>query len=175
MADSARDSVSVHPPTRRDEAEFLQAVHRSRSLHRPWGYPPSDAQAYRSYLRRQRSDRYEGFLLRAGESSELVGVVNLNEITRGALQSAYLGFYALVPFQGQGLMRRGLRRVLRYAFSSLKLHRLEANIQPGNEPSLHLVRRLGFEREGFSPRYLKIAGRWRDHEHWAIRAETRIR
>ncbi len=175
MADSTRDSVSLHPPMRRDEAEFLRAVHRSRRLHKPWGYPPSDPPAYRFYLRRQRSDRYEGFLLRAGESSELVGVVNLNEITRGALQSAYLGFYALVPFQGQGLMRRGLRRVLRYAFSSLKLHRLEANIQPENEPSLRLVRRLGFEREGFSPRYLKIAGRWRDHERWAIRAETRIR
>jgi ribosomal-protein-alanine N-acetyltransferase len=60
---------------------------------------------------------------------------------------------------------------LHYAFVRLKLHRLEANIQPGNQPSLALVTRLGFQREGFSPRYLKIAGRWRDHERWALLAE----
>jgi ribosomal-protein-alanine N-acetyltransferase len=54
---------------------------------------------------------------------------------------------------------------------SCVLHRLEANIQPGNRASLRLVRRLGFKREGYSRRYLKIRGRWCDHERWAILAE----
>jgi ribosomal-protein-alanine N-acetyltransferase len=62
--------------------------------------------------------------------------------------------------------------VLRDAFTNLGLHRLEANIQPGNDASVALARRCGFELEGFSPRYLKVGGRWRDHERWAIRAET---
>ncbi len=57
------------------------------------------------------------------------------------------------------------------AFGELGLHRLEANIQPDNAASIALVRKPGFRLEGYSPRYLKIAGRWRDHERWAILAE----
>jgi ribosomal-protein-alanine N-acetyltransferase len=69
-------------------------------------------------------------------------------------------------------MREGLRLVVRHAFGALGLHRLEANIQPKNRASIRLVKRAGFTREGFSPRYLKILGRWRDHERWAITAEA---
>jgi ribosomal-protein-alanine N-acetyltransferase len=68
-------------------------------------------------------------------------------------------------------MREGIQLVLRSAFLGLRLHRVEANIQPGNKPSVALARGAGFRREGFSPRYLKIGGRWRDHERWAILAE----
>ena len=68
-------------------------------------------------------------------------------------------------------MTAGLRAVMRRAFGPLGLHRLEANIQPENLSSVALVRRLGFRLEGFSPRYLKIGGRWRDHERWAITRE----
>jgi [ribosomal protein S5]-alanine N-acetyltransferase len=105
----------------------------------------------------------------------IVGVVNVSEIVRAAFQSAYLGYYAFRPHAGQGYMTEGLALVLRHAFRSLGLHRLEANIQPGNDPSRKLVRRLGFRKEGFSPRYLKIGGRWRDHERWAIVRETWVR
>jgi ribosomal-protein-alanine N-acetyltransferase len=68
-------------------------------------------------------------------------------------------------------MAEGLALVLRQTFGPLKLHRLEANIQPGNDASKRLVERAGFEYEGYSPRYLKIGGRWRDHERWAITRE----
>jgi ribosomal-protein-alanine N-acetyltransferase len=68
-------------------------------------------------------------------------------------------------------MAEGLSLVLDDAFRRRRLHRLEANIQPGNRPSIRLVRRLGFRREGYSARYLRIAGRWRDHERWAILAD----
>jgi ribosomal-protein-alanine N-acetyltransferase len=87
------------------------------------------------------------------------------------LQSGYLGYYAFAPHQRQGLMTEGLALVIDDAFRRLRLHRLEANIQPGNAASLRLVRRLGFRREGYSRRYLAIRGRWRDHERWAILAE----
>jgi ribosomal-protein-alanine N-acetyltransferase len=98
----------------------------------------------------------------------IVGVINVSEIVRSAFQSAYLGYYAFRPHAGQGYMTEGLALVLRHAFGTLGLHRLEANIQPGNRASRTLVRRLGFRQEGFSPRYLKVGGRWRDHERWAL-------
>jgi ribosomal-protein-alanine N-acetyltransferase len=68
-------------------------------------------------------------------------------------------------------MGEALQQVIRIAFGRLGLHRLEANIQPNNEASIALVRACGFRKEGFSPRYLKIRGRWRDHERWAILAD----
>jgi ribosomal-protein-alanine N-acetyltransferase len=101
----------------------------------------------------------------------LVGVINVSEMVRGNFQSAYLGYYAFEPHSGRGLMRRGMALVINRAFGRLGLHRLEANIQPGNTASIELVRRLGFRREGYSPRYLKINRRWKDHERWALLAE----
>jgi [ribosomal protein S5]-alanine N-acetyltransferase len=83
----------------------------------------------------------------------------------------YLGYWVGAPFEGQGYMREGLALALRRAFGALKLHRVEANIQPENARSIALVKRAGFRREGYSERYLKIAGRWRDHERWAMTVE----
>src|SRR5262249_45033543 len=102
----------------------------------------------------------------------IAGVINVSQIFHGNFRSAYLGYYAGARFMGQGYMSEGLRLVLRHAFGTLRLHRLEANIQPQNRASIRLVRRAGFRREGFSPRYLKVFGQWRDHERWAITAEA---
>ncbi|TWT32180.1 putative ribosomal N-acetyltransferase YdaF [Posidoniimonas corsicana] len=163
--------VTLQKPALRHEAPFLQAVRRSRTLHRGFASPPASSDAYRQYLKSLRRENRLGFLVTLEDAGELVGVVNVNEIVRGVFQSAYLGYYAFVPHAGQGLMRQGLRRVIGRCFRDEKLHRLEANIQPENERSLALVAALGFAKEGYSPRYLKIGGKWRDHERWAIRSE----
>ena len=97
---------------------------------------------------------------------------NINDVVRGNFQSASLGYYAFTPYAGQGLMREGMLLVLRQAFGKLKLHRLEANIQSNNKASIALVKKFGFVREGFSKRFVKVRGRWKDHERWAIISEN---
>ena len=100
-----------------------------------------------------------------------MGVCNLSQIFLGNFKSAYLGYWIGAIFAGQGYMTEALDLALSYAFETLRLHRVEANIQPENGDSKALVMRIGFRMEGFSPRYLKVAGRWQDHERWAIRRE----
>jgi ribosomal-protein-alanine N-acetyltransferase len=162
--------VVLRTPAPSDEDEFIALMRASRRLHRPWLYPPLTRESYHAYLARIAEERHEGFLARRREDSAIVGWLNVSEIVRGPFQSAYLGYGAVAAFAGRGYMSEALRLLVRHAFSTMKLHRLEANIQPRNDASIALVRRCGFEREGYSPRYLKIGGRWRDHERWAIRA-----
>jgi ribosomal-protein-alanine N-acetyltransferase len=165
--------VLLRPPEAGDSAAFLRMVRRSRRLHRPWVYPPGDARSFRRYVARARSDpRGCGFLACLLSDGTIVGAVNLSEIVRGNFRSAYLGYYGSADHEGSGLMTEAVRLALRHAFEVLRLHRVEANIQPQNRRSIALARRCGFKKEGLSPRYLKIGGRWRDHQRWALLAES---
>jgi ribosomal-protein-alanine N-acetyltransferase len=143
----------------------------SRRFHHPWLTAPTTPQAYDILMAKVADPRYEPHLLTRRQDGAIVGFINIGEITRGQLQSAYLGYAAVAEHAGQGYMSEGLQLVLARAFGELELHRLEANIQPGNHRSINLVSRAGFVREGFSERYLQVGGQWRDHERWAIRAE----
>jgi ribosomal-protein-alanine N-acetyltransferase len=162
--------VHLEAPSLGRAREFLDAVRRSRLLHRGFVSPPRSREPYREYLARLRGASHEGYFVCLSDG-ELVGVVNVNEIVRGVFRSAYLGFYAFAPHQGRGYMSAGVALAIARAFSKSRLHRLEANIQPANLRSVALVKRLGFRLEGLSRRYLKISGRWRDHERWAITIE----
>jgi ribosomal-protein-alanine N-acetyltransferase len=163
--------VRLSPPVEADREEFLALMRASRVFHRPWAAVPVDDARFDAYLADSRKPDYEPLLVRRCEDGAIVGFFNISQITHEPLQSAYLGYAVGHRFAGQGYMREGIDHALRHAFVVLGLHRLEANIQPGNEASLALARSAGFRREGFSPRYLKISGRWRDHERWAILAE----
>ena len=163
--------VRLAEPQSGDRREFLDLVEASVELHRPWTYPPADAASYRRLLERNRSDDFYALFARRTADDAIVGLFELSGIVRGSFQNAYLGYWAGGPFAGQGYMREGMELTLRFAFNELRLHRVEANIQPANERFASPSERSGFRREGFSPRYLKIGGRWRDHERWAILAE----
>jgi [ribosomal protein S5]-alanine N-acetyltransferase len=161
-------SVLIRPAKPTDQSEFLTAVRASKALHGPWTRAPSTPKQFNAYLEQMTQPANAGFLVCQRDTGSIVGVINLTGIVLGLFRSGYLGYYAFAGYERQGLMREGLKAVVRYAFKSLKLHRLEANIQPGNVASIALARSCGFSKEGYSPRYLKIGGRWRDHERWAI-------
>ena len=168
---SQEGRVYLRAPTRSDQGEFVTLMRASRSFHRPWASAPTDEDRFAAYLADARRPDFEAMLACRYEEQAIVGFFNLSQIARGSLQSAYLGYAVGKPFARQGYMREGIELVLRRAFFTLRLHRVEANIQPGNRASIALARGAGFRREGFSPRYLKIGGRWRDHERWAILAD----
>jgi ribosomal-protein-alanine N-acetyltransferase len=163
--------VGLRVLTREDRTEFLALARESHRLHRPWTYPPERADQFDELYSRSRREDFLCLLAYKTDTGEITGVFTISQIVRGAFQSAYLGYYAHERHAGQGLMREALEQILDHAFGALGLHRVEANIQPGNQPSIALARGAGFRLEGFSPRYLLIGGQWRDHERYAITAD----
>lgn len=155
-------------PQQSDQASFLASVIGSDSFLSPWVHAPSNATEYQTYLTRLESNQHTGFLIRHKLNQEIVGIINISEIVRGQFQSGYLGFYCFEKFAHQGLMTEALHLAIEYAFNTLNLHRLEANIQPHNHPSIALVEKCGLNKEGYSEKYLKINGEWCDHLRYAI-------
>lgn len=167
----AGKSVYLRKPVHRDMKEFLALNSASTRLHRGLVSPPKQPTQFAAFLKRSRRADSACFLICRVEDHRIVGSINLSQIFLGGFRNAYLGYFIGAPYAGRGYMKETIRLMLRYAFTHLKLHRLEANIQPENLASVALVKGAGFIREGYSRRYLKICGRWRDHERWAILAE----
>ncbi|MFI0977010.1 GNAT family N-acetyltransferase [Streptomyces sp. NPDC021093] len=169
--------VGIRPFRHSDAAEFTARARESRELHRPWLAPPRTPEAFRGYASTLIEDpNRAGFLVCTRDDDRIAGFININNIVEGSFRNGALGYGAFAHAAGRGLMGEALDLVLRHAFGRLGLHRLEANIQPGNEASLALVRAAHFRYEGYSPDFLFIAGAWRDHERWALTApELRTR
>ena len=160
--------VFIKPARRADAAELIHANCESRAYHEPWVQPFTDAEGFEDWIGRQFTGADVGLVARDVASHGIVGVVSFSQISRGSFLNAYLGYYGMVRFARQGLMTQAVHAAVRYAFEEIRLHRLEANIQPANLSSINLVRRIGFHLEGFSQRYLRIGGIWCDHERWAL-------
>ncbi|WP_432016980.1 GNAT family N-acetyltransferase [Streptomyces hydrogenans] len=167
---TAGPRVGLRPFTLDDAEEFTARAEESVVLHRPWLFPPRTAEHYAAYAGALIEEPARaGFLVCERErAGALAGFLTVNNIVHGAFRSGALGYGAFAHAAGRGLMGEALDLLLAHAFGPMGLHRLEANIQPGNAPSRALVRRAGFRLEGFSPAMLLIDGAWRDHERWAI-------
>jgi ribosomal-protein-alanine N-acetyltransferase len=167
----ANKAVFLKAPSFDDKENFLKAVSKSKRLHGSWVEAPNSEDKFKAYVDRVCQSSHEAYLV-LDSNNNMVGVYNVNEIVRGCFQSAYLGFYAFEGYAGRGLMSAALKLVLSSIFNELKLHRIEANIQPNNAKSIHLIQSNGFTKEGFSKNYLKINNQWCDHERWALTVET---
>lgn len=163
--------VRLCPVRRNDAADLIAANCASVELHRPWVDPFRDQHGFDRWFAQSQEGANVSLVARRQDSGQPVGVFNFSQIFMGAFQNAYLGYYACVPNAGCGLMAEALLLAATYAFRVIGLHRIEANIQPHNLRSIALVRGAGFRREGYSPRYLHIAGAWRDHERWTLLAD----
>lgn len=164
--------IYIQAPTAKDEKAFLQAMQDSTGLHHPWVSAPKNHTGWKRYLNRLKRDTEAGFIIKRRADDVICGVVNLNIITYEALCSAYTSYFGVAGLAGKGYMKEGLTLMIRYAFNELGLHRLEANIQPDNQASIALAKSVGFEYEGFSPRYLRIHDQWCDHERWALLSDS---
>jgi [ribosomal protein S5]-alanine N-acetyltransferase len=162
--------VWLRPPHLADVEEFLTLVNESRSFHGPWVSSPGTPDAFADYVARA-DGVFAPFLLCAAPAGRIVGAINVSNICYGNFCSACVGYWIAVGDQGKGLMTEGMALLLDHAFSTMHLHRIEANVQPGNAQSKKLLTRLGFRLEGYSPRFLRINGAWKDHERWAICAD----
>ncbi len=164
-------TVLVRRPRPSDAPEFIARMRASRSFHAGRAAPPTTPAAFRAFLQRARDPRFEASLVCRESDGAIVGVINLSQIERHDYQNAHLGYYVVAEFSRHGYMTQGLALALKHGFTTLRLHRIEANIMPSNKPSRDLVERCGLLREGLSPRMVRVHGRWRDHERWAITIE----
>ena len=165
------DRVHLVPTSASDRDEFLAAVIESRDLLHPWIDAADTEARFAELLARAEQPEFHPFVIRRGDDGRLAGAINVSNIVRGPFQSAFTGYWAFAGAEGKGFMTHGLRAAVRHAFTALGLHRLEANIQPGNQSSIALAERCGFRFEGFSPSYLQVFGEWRDHNRYAITTE----
>ena len=122
---------------------------------------------WQAQLRVQLRDFREGvstnFCMLDRDEVSIVGVCNYTNIVRGTFQSCQLGYAVSKRHEGQGLMEEALRQTNDFVFSELGLHRIMAAYLPHNHRSGSLLSKLGFKKEGFAERYLKINGVWEDH------------
>ena len=135
-----------------------------------WTVGTLSAEQFRNNFKTWNAPGVYRFVACLREDGRMIGDIALSQVVYGRLRSAYFGYSVGAPYARQGYMQEAAALALRFAFNTLKLNRVEANIQPGNARSIALAHRLGFSLEGYSRRYLKIAGGWRDHQRWAMLA-----
>lgn len=171
--------VTLRTPVPRDYEAWSRLRAASRAFLTPWEpiWPSNDLtrSGWRSRLRRysidMRADAAYPVLVFRSDDGVLVGGLTLGNIRRGVSQSASLGYWMGEPYAGKGYMSAAVRAILPFAFQRLHLHRIEAACLPHNEASMRLLERVGFQREGYARRYLRIAGEWQDHVLYAILAD----
>jgi ribosomal-protein-alanine N-acetyltransferase len=170
------DGIYLRPAAPGDYSMWSRLRAASRAFLEPWEptWPEDDLTraAFRRRLRRQDEDMARdeaySFLIFESGVDELLGGITLGGLRRGVSQSGTLGYWMGAQHAGKGRMTRAVSATVEFAISRLRLHRIEAACIPENAPSIALLERNGFRREGYARGYLKINGAWRDHLLFAL-------
>ncbi len=171
------ERVFLRFPVPSDSDEIVALRKRSLKRLKAWDPKPPKGMTmwgpdwFARLLDARRSPAHCKLLVCELTEGTIVGGANINEIVRGPFNNGLSGWWIGDPYEGKGYMTEALHLLLEQAFIGLRLHRLEANLKPENERSRRLAERVGFRREGFSPRYLQINGDWADHERYAVTVE----
>lgn len=177
-------AVGTHVLLRRllpDDAPLLCDYYvRNREFFHPWdpvrpteffSVPGQQHMIDEAIDRETRDLGYRFAVALKADPTAIIGVIGLNNVVRGVFQNADLGFSLDQAHTGHGYMTDAVQLTIRHAFFTLRLHRLQAAVQPDNAPSQAVLQRAGFRPEGSAQRYLNIAGAWRDHLIFAITTE----
>lgn len=169
----------LRTPKMDDFREWSALRERSREFLEPWEpqWQADDltSAAFRYRIRRYDADRINGLALPLfifqKVDNQLVGGLTIGAIRRGAAESCVLGYWMGHEHSGKGLMGEALGITIPHIFEQMRLHRIEAACIPDNARSLHLLEKVGFQREGYLREYLRINGVWRDHILYALLAQ----
>lgn len=169
-------NLYLRAPQASDHAAWAVLRMESREFLTPWEptWNEDDLTRASFRLRAKRAAReistdeaYSLFIFETGTET-LIGGLTLGLIRRGVAQACTLGYWMGHRYAGRGHMTEAVRGAVRFAFSDLALHRVEAACLPNNEPSRRLLERVGFQHEGLARAYLKINGNWADHLLYAV-------
>lgn len=173
-------AVRLRPPRLRDAAAWSSARLRDRAYLQRW--EPTSAMGWQErnsavswpgHWSALRGSGRRGHALPFAITvdGEFAGQLTVGNIIRGALRSAWIGYWVVQLRAGGGVATAAVALAIDHCFTCAGLHRLEATVRPENAPSIRVLEKSGFRREGLFERYLDVAGAWRDHYVYGLTAE----
>jgi ribosomal-protein-alanine N-acetyltransferase len=173
------ERVTLRMPTTRDYHEWAALRSESRAFLEPWeprwALDELERSTWRMRIARYHEDYEQGtaiaLFIYENASGKLVGGITLGNIRFGVAQTGHIGYWVGERYAGRGFMVDAVKLLVRHAFDTLRLHRIEAACIPDNARSVRVLEKAGFRREGLLRSYLRINGEWHDHYLYALIAD----
>lgn len=163
--------VILRPPQYSDWKAWADERKKNKLYLQPWEplwsinelERSSFVKRVRMFERLSHNDQAYSFLIYKSDNEDFIGEVNISNVQRGIIQSCTIGYWIAKDCEGKGMMSESLELVKKFIFNELKLHRIEAACLPHNIPSLKVLLKNGFIKEGTARKLLKINDKWQDH------------
>ena len=163
--------VILRPPQHSDWKAWADERKKNKLYLQPWEplwsinelERSSFVKRVRMFERLSHNDQAYSFLIFTSDNEDFIGEVNISNVQRGIIQSCTIGYWIAKDCEGKGMMSESLELVKEFIFNELKLHRIEAACLPHNMPSLKVLLKNGFIKEGTARKLLKINDKWQDH------------